>query len=133
MISFNPTSFQELLTHYRESVFTGDDRNIVSLRYLYLLTFDAHTYAPVNLVQVAAQQPKTMLTSAGCRHFAVVQSDFTIQFWDATRLEKKIQQMNYNPTGSINAMATATGGNRLICYGQARPWLGLITDINKGT
>ena len=114
-------------------MFTGDDRFIVSLRYLYLLTFDAHTYAPVNLVQVAAQQPKTMLTSAGCRHFAVVQSDFTIQFWDATRLEKKIQQMNYNPTGSINAMATATGGNRLICYGQARPWLGLITDINKGT
>ena len=113
-------------------MFTGDDRYIVSLRYLYLLTFDANTFEPLNLVQVAAQQPKSLLTSGGCSHFAVVQSDFTIQFWNASRLEKRTQQMNYNVTGSINAMATAQGGNRLICYGQARPWLGLITDINKG-
>ena len=84
------------------------------------------------MIQVAVQQPKTLLTAADDTHFLLIQSNYTSQVWDSSKIDSNVRQVNYNPTGSIVAMASAAGGNRVISYGQSRPWLGTITDINKG-
>ena len=84
------------------------------------------------MVQVAAQQPKSLLSAADVSLFVVVQSDYTMQVWDSAYIDSEVEPMKYNPTGSIIGIATAGGGNRVIRNGHTRPWLGTITDINKG-
>lgn len=84
------------------------------------------------MIQVAVQQPKLLLTAPDTTRFVVIQSDYTAQVWNSEHIDTDLVQMSYSPTGSIVAMASANGGNRVISYGQSRPWLGTIIDINKG-
>ena len=93
-----------------------------------------HTFVScLQMVQVAAQPPRSLLSARDVSTFVVIQSDNTVQAWNPDHMDNDVEQMKYNPTGSLVAMATASGGNRVIAYGSSRPWLGTITDINKGT
>ena len=92
-----------------------------------------HTFSYFQMVQVAAQPPRSLLSARDVSTFVVIQSDNTVQAWNPDHMDNDVEQMKYNPTGSLVAMATASGGNRVIAYGSSRPWLGTITDINKGT
>ena len=41
-----------MLTHYRQAVFTGDDKYIVALRFLHLIFWSADDYKPVKVLSI---------------------------------------------------------------------------------
>ena len=61
------------------------------------------------MVQVAAQPPRSLLSARDVSTFVVIQSDNTVQAWNPDHMDNDVEQMKYNPTGSLVAMAESKG------------------------